>query len=193
MSNVDTWRVAHASQLPDAELPERYQHLIGAGIGHSDVRTVAMDYLVHFWELAEQGIAPGFFGRSGSYKTYAACAVAEHVRNKGLVPTLYVPASPEFSRLERRRFDATTEHRLECLVHTPFVILDDITDVKPGSFALDMLIDVIKQRDARGVPTLFTGNALFSRSDPATLVQHFGAPVTRRLLERTKGYLLVLR
>lgn len=184
--------VGHPSQLPDVELPPAYRGLPLAGITQSAVRHATERYLEQFWTAAAEGVAPGFFGRSGTFKTWAACVIVDVVHTTALVPSLYVAAGPEFMRLERRRFDPATDGRLQEIADRRFVVLDDITDLKPGSFAMDMLDNVVKLRDAAGLPTLYTGNVQFSRANLQPLVQQFGAGMTRRILEGTTGFLAVL-
>jgi DNA replication protein DnaC len=193
MSWIDDVRAEHPSQLAPLDLPERYRSLKVATIPDPTLRNCAARYIADFWDYADQGKAPGFFGRSGSYKTWAAACIIERVHQRGLVDSEYVQAGREFARLERERFSPTTEPRLNRLCSVPFLVLDDITDVKANSEQLNMLDTVVKERDATGVLTLYTGNVLFTPDRPEQLLQHFGAPMTRRLIETTRGNLVILR
>lgn len=190
---LDAVRKVHEAQLAPSEVPERYRDIrFVPEIPKLIARTVAQ-YCALFWGLGAKGLAPALLGRAGSYKTYSACIVANQIRDKGLIDTAFVQCGPEFQQLERRRFDVESDKRIEYLCTVPFVVLDDFTKARPGSWAVDMLDAIVERRYATRLPTLFTGNCLITATDNSELLNHFGVGFTRRFREMTNGLVAVVR
>lgn len=196
MSDSPTWlerrRRQHASQLPPLGLPAKYRDLPLQGIETPVFQRAAITYLQEFWTLAAVGKAPALLGRAGTYKTFTAAVIAQRV-HAALLDALFIQCGPEFQELERRRFDAHTELRIKALETTTFVVLDDFTKVKPGSYGMDLLDAVVERRYADGLPTLYTGNVIIKRDDDSALVEHVGAGFARRLKETSAGLIAVAK
>jgi DNA replication protein DnaC len=190
---LDRARKAHEAMLTPNEVPERYRQVAFIPAMPANVARAVSDYCIGFWDLAAKGIAPAFLGRAGSYKTYSASLIANHVRNKGLLNTAFVQCGPELQQLERRRFDAESDQRIEHLCAVPFVVLDDFTKARPGSWAVDMLDAIVERRYSTGLPTCFTGNCLITATDNSELLNHFGVGFARRFREMTTGFVAVVR
>lgn len=181
----------HESQLRPNEVPKAYLDAKISGVDNERFTRVAKHYLSKFWELAEAGKAPAFFGRAGSYKTYTASAIALTIRQSALIDVAFVQCAVELQELERRRFDPNTNQRIDWLGTAPFVVLDDITKARANSFAMDMLDAILERRYADGLPTLFTGNAVIRKDDDSAIVDQFGVGFARRLGEMSQGLTVV--
>jgi hypothetical protein len=193
VSWLDDARKAHHLQLKPTEVPVLFADAHLNTIATPIVRRTAMNYLTGFWELADDGKAPAFLGRAGTYKSLAAAVIARFVRDTALLDTAFVQCGPEFLELERRRFEVSTHQRIVWLTLCPFVVFDDFTKLKPGSFGLDSLDAIVEKRYGYGFPTLYTGNVVVQKDDWSEVTNHFGAGFARRLQEGAAGLTAVVK
>lgn len=184
---IDEVQKSHPAQLKPNEVPALFNGVGVAEIPTKSIRAVATDYLTRFWELVADGKAPAFLGRAGTYKSYAAAAIAHTVRSGGLIDTAFVQCGPEFNELERRRFELSSHQRITWLTECPFVVFDDFTKLKPGSFGADTLDAIVEKRYGAGLPSLYTGNVVVRPDDFSQITNHFGAGFSRRFQEGAAG------
>jgi DNA replication protein DnaC len=180
----------HESQLRENEVPVAYRDVTVDAIPHEAFKKATKGYLKNFWDLAEQGRAPAFLGRAGAGKTFSAACIALSVR-RALIDVAFVRCGVELQELERRRFDPWCNDRLNWLGAAPFLVLDDINKARPNSFAMDMLDGIIERRYSDGLPTLYTGNLVITKTNDSELVDQFGVGSARRIREMASGLISV--
>jgi hypothetical protein len=189
---VEALRKPDTRLLAPLRLPRRYADARLAEIPKAGLRTLVRAYCDQFAEAAARGVAPGLFGATQSWKTYAACVVCRYVWHVQRLDVEFVQCAAEFAQLERDRFAPAAAARLERLATAPFVVLDDFPLVPPGGYAAGMLIEVCSRRFDALLPTCYTGNILprpKSAGDATDEVTaRYGPQFSRRLLDATVGY-----
>lgn len=181
-------RVWHDSFLPPSGLPERFADAEIGGIRNAVVRDTVERYLGNFWEAAEQGLAPAFFGRLAEWKTYGAAVVLRHVQAERL-PARFVECGAWFLEADALFYRPEGPRRLAQLAAVPFLVLDDVTQVLHNTRAAELMANVVAQRFSAKLPTLVTGNAIIV-DEPS--LDAFGklyrADFARRIRHGSTGY-----
>lgn len=162
-------------------------------IANSMVRDAIQRYLTEVDVVAAKGIAPSFLGKGGEFKTLGAAYIAQKLYNDAHVQVDFVQCPVLFPRLERMRYDPSTNATLTRLAETPFLVMDDFTQVRVGSWATDFLVEVAEARYSNLLPTIWTGNVTITRTDWSALESKYGQAFARRLVEGSKGYTTVLK
>lgn len=145
---------------------------------------IVKDYLKDFWKQAMQGSAPAFVGTTESYKTYASAVLAKAIAGANL-PVEWLACGVILTGMSP--WQAREAHQFGNWFSCPFLVLDDITTLKPGSPAIDVLQAIVLARFDNQLPTCWTANLPGARLDTA-LAEHFGVSVARRLLEGSTGF-----
>jgi len=193
MSWIKDHAVDHPLQLPPNPIPERFREAKLSKIENEAVRTVVVKYLTHFEAYATKGVAPSFLGKGGTYKSFGAGLIADRLYRQALLPLEYVACASQMAELERARYDAATSKFLRRLRTTPFLIMDDFTQIKLGTWTTDMLLEIADARYNALLPTMWTGNLFISKEDQSSLINGYGVSFARRLMEGSKGLIVVNR
>jgi DNA replication protein DnaC len=187
MTFKETHRRWDAAFNPPLVLPERFANATPTELPEA-LRYWVRLYLTHFWERADQGIAPAFLGKARQWKTYAAAVIARWV-HYNRVDTEWVECGPEFTRLDSLFFEEEGRRQIDHLSTVPFLVLDDFTQVPAGTRAAQLMAAVAQARFSAALPTLWTGNRALPNNDAyLALVKDYGACLTRRILDGSQGY-----
>lgn len=185
-----TWTSTHRCHelwLPPNTIPVRFRRRFLSEIRNDAVVAVVRRYLGSLDDYASRGLAPAFLGKAGTYKTFGAAFIADRLYHEAHVPVMFVACSSRLPELERERYDARTNRYLQSLKTVPFLVMDDFTQVRLGSWTADMLLELADHRYGAGLPTLWTGNAVITATDQSALVNGYGASFARRVLEGSAG------
>lgn len=198
MTWLDTYRAAHwhTGLREPLELPERFRGAKPSEIRNDRVQSGVRRYCRDFDTLAVQGLAPAFFGRSASWKTYGACCIARWAYHRAGVEVDFVDCAATFSALELRRYDPHTAARLERLRTVPLLILDDFLLVRENTWSAEQLIALVSFRFADLLPTIYTGNLRVGDDEEGKrgwrlLHDRYAPSLARRILHGSKDLLIV--
>lgn len=197
MTTPTNWLAAyvqpHVSLLPPLELPRRYAEAKLDEIPYPALVKALKKYGDAFWTAAPKGIAPFFVGAAGTYKSYSAALLASSIREVYRIPVGWCNCAAELVQLDRRQFDKASEARIDFLKSVPFLVMDDFTQVKQGSRQLDIMIEIGTERFDQLLPTLWTGNISLSKDNTKELDDAVGACLSRRMLETSEGFRVVVK
>lgn len=147
----------------------------------------AKAYVAHWDHWGAQGGGLLLMGASGSGKTHLLCAVVNALVDR-LVRVVYLPYVEAIAEFRMHRFDdewlAERKRRLkEC----ELLVIDDLWKVEPDRFAFEILFEIVNHR-------YFEGRAIAASTEwtPEELLE-YDAAIAGRLLERAKGYAVVLK
>lgn len=188
-----------ANQVPDVcmlrphNIPVYALNVPLRNIANSRVKDVIVKYLTDVDTAAGKGIAPSFLGKGGEYKTLGAAYIAQQLYDRARVQVDFVQCPVLFPRLERQRYDATTSRILDRIAQVPFLVMDDFSQLRVGTWAADFLVEVAEARYSNKLPTLWTGNLVISRDNWSAIEEKYGQAFARRVVEGSKGYTTVLK
>jgi DNA replication protein DnaC len=191
-ARLDQW---HAAQRKPFNVPPRFADAHPAGLPIPELRAVVVAYLADFDRQAALGVAPAFFGKARTFKTYAACVIGRWVAadpDGGRLEAHFIDAGSRLHELERARYDAGTRDYLAWVKRVPFLILDDITNVRDRSWAADLMVEIATERFNDLRPTLYTGNSTFSADDLKRLADLYGTCLARRIFDGAQGFRFVV-
>lgn len=178
---------ARQQPLRPLRLPPQFENVTRAGIQHPTVHDLVTRYLTNFWDAADQGIAPVFCGKVGTYKTYGSCVIAKAVYEKLAVTVEYFDTPTEVPQLDRGWYDGTTTRRMDQLCKAPLLIVDDFARLRPTGRDIAIMDEIGQLRYNSGLPTIWTANIEFG-PDKTAIADLIGAAFERRLVERSAGY-----
>jgi DNA replication protein DnaC len=185
--------VTHPLLLPPNTVPTRFVNRSLSEIENPHIVKTITTYLgLNFNNYATRGMAPAFLGRSGTWKSFGAGFIADRLYTQARVPVEYVKCSSQLPELERSRYEAATNRFLKRLKHVPFLVMDDFTQIRIGSWMADMLLEIAEDRYTAVLPTLWTGNVIITPTDQSALIEGYGASFARRLVEGARGLLVVI-
>lgn len=183
-------RVWHEAMLPPMDVPGRFAAGTPADIPFEAVRECVERYTTveTFWDAANRGIAPAFVGRVGTWKTYAAWLVARFARWQKL-PTMFVECGPFFMELDAAFYSPGGLKPYRRAAEVPFLVLDDFTQVKPGSRGVEIMSNLVVERFSALLPTVFTGNQrVETKEDLKSLAKDYRPDFVRRLRHGAAGF-----
>jgi DNA replication protein DnaC len=176
----------HKAFLPPMPIPVRFNEAEPSGMPAGVVRDCIEHYLKNFWALASVGQAPALTGRAGSWKTYGAWCVARFAWEQ-LLPTEFVECGPFFTEADAQFYSGSLKN-CKRISEVPFLVLDDYTQVKPGTRAVELMANVVGQRFSANLPTLFTGNfAIRDVRDLARVANEYRPDFARRIWHGAGG------
>ena len=181
-------RKSHLELLAPNEVPRRFQDASLASVKPEALVRIAKRYSDEFWTVAPKGIAPLFLGTAGQHKTVTAAAIANGIRTHYLLDVAWCSCATEFVQFDRETFSPSTKQRMDWLKSAPFLVMDDFTQVPPGSRMMHTLVEVGCTRYDAMLPTLWTGNVLITKTDRSALIAAVGAALSRRMLETSEGF-----
>ena len=192
--------VAHNPNPPRLVLPYRFSEadvytIPGMDDGSdSPLRRITKEYLTNFWQVAPQGIGCLFIGKAGTYKTYAACAIARRIHRSG-VDTMFAQCPVLLNRIERNRFGADSAEAIHRLSTVPFLVMDDFSQIDSKTFASGVLVEIAEARFSNLRPTIWTGNIELREGVRVGTVlgSLYGPSFSRRITEASKGYAVYIR
>jgi len=199
----DSWlaeSVARNPSPPRLTLPLRFMEADVLNIpgmedgSDSPLRRITKEYLKNFWTVAPQGIGCLFLGKAGTYKTYAACAIARRVHRQG-VDTMFAQCPVVLNRIERNRFGTESAETIHRLSTVPFLVMDDFSQVDSKTFASGLLVEIAEARFSNCRPTIWTGNIGLRDGVKVTSVlgNLYGPSFSRRITEASKRYAIYIR
>lgn len=176
-------RIAGASVK---HLPSRYASARFGTLkeGSPLLAEIVTDYLADFWNKASAGIAPAFVGTTESYKTYASAVLVKAVAGAKL-PVEWLACGVVLTGMSP--WQVREAQQFGVWFSCPFLVLDDITTLRPGSPAIDVLQAIVLSRFDNQLPTVWTAN-LPAKGMDAALAEHFGVSTARRLLEGSDSF-----
>ena len=173
---------------PDVILPERYQDADVFQIGNETFQKAAKKYLANFYELADKGTGMLLLGRSRTWKTYTAAAVARRV-NKIPLDVTFVQCAIDILDMARNQFSEETRKKLESYHNASLLIMDDFAEVPANTPGHLMLLGIAEARFGKQKPTIWTGNVGSKREDVMSeLSQTYGAGFARRVYDGSEGF-----
>lgn len=189
-------RTVHPAFLPKLEPPARFADARPSEMPEGAVRACVERYLGGFWPAVGRGAAPVIIGPAGRWKTYGAWCIARWAKWM-LLPTAFVECGPFFTDLDARFFSKGGLGPYRRAADAAFLVLDDFSQVKPGSRGAELMANLVSERFSRYLPTLVTGNYPFSgEADLGRLANEYRADFARRLWHgsdaRSKDGFLVL-
>lgn len=193
MNWIEKNRMPDVCMLKDPHIPAYSDTVKIKDIKNVVVHRTVTQYLSNVHVAALDGIAPSFLGKGGEYKTLAACLIARNIHRRAMVQVEFIQCPVVFPRLERLRYDAATDKQLKHMAEVPFLVMDDFTQVRVGTWASDFLVEIAEARYGAKLPTLWTGNIIISRTDWSDLESKYGQAFARRLVEGSKGYTAVIK
>ena len=193
------WIKEYISKNPspsELKLPLRFESADLSGIPEGKLQHCAKAYLENFWEAGNKGIGCLFLGKAGTYKTYTACAIAKRIRTLANLETMFVQCPIFVSQIERNRFSSKSEDMIKQVSRTPFVVMDDFSQIQPNSFGANLLLEVAEARFSNLRPTIWTGNIAIPVAKYNEIVKVitgiYGPSFGRRIVEASKGYGVVV-
>jgi hypothetical protein len=181
-------RKTHVALLGTNPIPRRYLEAELEQVPHETLKTVARKYARNFWDVAPLGIAPLLVGATSEYKTVTAAVIARAVREVGLLDVGWCNCAADFTTFDRDTFSVSTQQALAALKNVPFLVMDDFTQVTPGTRMMATMIEVGSYRFDNLLPTLWTGNLTLDRRNLGELSKLVGTALSRRILETSEGY-----
>lgn len=170
------------------ELPERYKDADVYSIEEEAFQKAATKYLKDFYELADKGIGMLLIGRSRTWKTYTAAAVARRVH---MVPldVVFVQCAVDILELARNQFADSTKRQLEHYQKASFLVMDDFAEIPPNTPGHMMLLGIAEARFGNQRPTIWTGNVGGKREEVMVeLSQRYGPGFARRIHDGSEGF-----
>lgn len=174
------------------KLPEGLESIKLDQIAEPTIVTTLKRYGRDFEAAATEGIAPFFAGRSGAYKTLGACALARALYDRYGFTIEFFDCSKEMPDIDRLWYEGHAQRRISEVRTAPFLIVDDFTMLRPNTRDAIVLQEIVNVRYNAKLPTLYTANVVFSK-DLSALEDVIGIPLTRRIIERSKGYTVVTK
>lgn len=168
-------------------LPVRFAEAYAEGIPHAPQKGVCIEYFRQFDTVVKGGLAPSFFGKAETYKTYCAAVIARWVSEYARMEVGWCDAA-EFTTLETCRFSTDTANRVEDLESVAFLVLDDLTNVAPSTVAETIMTNVVCTRFANNRPTVFTGNFPLDNDHAAEFATRYSPQLARRILRGSTGF-----
>jgi DNA replication protein DnaC len=181
----------HPSQRKPLELPVRFRSARIHDVPVPALRQAATDYVLKFWDVARDGIAPCFVGKAKSFKTHTACCVAMWVEQIVKVETAFADIGNFLNRFDGDRFNDVHRTYYDWLCRVPFLVADDFANTRPKSWASDMLTDLASRRFNATLPTLWTAN-LVHEGDRVKIADLYGAAFSRRVHDGARGYTVIV-
>jgi DNA replication protein DnaC len=170
-------------------LPGRYADKRLTDLLPGDLKQCATEYVDAFLERAGAGVAPLFLGRARTGKTTAAAAILRSVTQVYHVGALFCSVPSDFPRLEMTKYRPETEAEIRRLQEIPFLVLDDIGVVDPGTYGHQLLSRLVVDRFDALRPTLMTGNlTLPIGGEWERIAGLYGPLLARRLQECATGF-----
>ena len=146
--------------LGDPALPARFAECTVKALPPGPLVSVLHEYMGKFWEYAGQGKAPLLIGTAQQWKTYAAAVIVRSIHFQFRLRTMFVCCLADISKLERDRFSEDTREYVQRMTRIPFLVMDDFSDMRTGTFGSDIIVEVASARHHEQLPTLWTGNIL---------------------------------
>jgi len=176
---------------PPPEIPARYQGASITMIEDTNLQALATEYLRKFEVLGSEGIGPVLLGRSRTYKTVAAAALAKGIWKAFSVGVVFVGCIDQLPQMELLRYDPGTAKRIKQWCATPVLVLDDFMIARPGTWAADILLAVLSARFNALRPTIITGNIILEKGrEWAALAEIHNPALAHRLEEGGRGFTL---
>lgn len=193
MSFRDDHQRWHRAFLPALNLPDRFSDAQPTELPAGPVRDAVEQYIDGFWDATDRAIAPCFAGRVGKWKTYGAAVIARYA-DWHQVPTAFFTCGSYFMRAEAAFYLPEGLSLLKVAQEVPFAVFDDFTQVKPDSRAAELMANVVGERFARRLPTLFTGNIpLETADDLRSLATMYRPDFARRVWQGSEGFRVSIR
>lgn len=180
------------------ELPLRYRDVTINQLHAGPLRSVVVDYLRSVKSFVRDGLAPVFIGRARTGKTTAAALVARELDACHQLSVAWVNAPTWAGQFDRRRFEETTELQVRQWAAVDFLVMDDFSEVQPGSVMGGVIRQLLAARFDAQRPTLWTGNILLGPGDPAQelyaeVSKRWSASFARRLQDGGERLTVVVR
>jgi DNA replication protein DnaC len=120
--------------------------------------TIAFNYAKEFKEMAEKNIGIIFFGNVGSGKSFLAACIANYLMEENLLPVKMRNFSEIINDLQMGGFSQDRNGRIDSLVSTPLLILDDLGIERDTAYAKEQVYQIINSRYLKHKPTIITTN-----------------------------------
>lgn len=173
---------------PELILPERYKNADVFEIGNETFQKAAKRYLAGFYELAEKGTGMLLIGRSRTWKTYTAAAVARRVHTIPL-DVVFVQCAIDILEMSRNQFSEETRKKLELYHNASLLVMDDFAEVPANTPGHMMLLGIAEARFGKQKPTIWTGNVGSKREEAMTELAHtYGPGFARRVYDGSEGF-----
>lgn len=175
------------------ELPARYREASLSHIPREDCVGLAKDYVLQFYEAGAEGKAPLLVGRSGTWKTYTACAIARMLYELPL-DVRFVSCAVTLPHIQRNLYEESGMELLRKIRRTALVVMDDFTMVPSSSKAHELLLEIAEYRFSNQLPTIWTGNVSGSTLQEimGNIAGSYGPGFARRLHHGSEGFRLRL-
>lgn len=180
------------------EIPEQFANATIETIPQKSLRNCVLRYGQHFWEAASKGLGPLLLGDPATYKSFAAATLSKALHERARIHVAWCEVPITLNQLERKRFDKSTDERIEEWKQAPWLVMDDFAMAKMESWQYGVLVEIAMSRFDTGRPTCWTGNIEVQGTATPQLVEDalkraVGVQVTRRILERSEGYRVYTR